>query len=414
MANIRRNAASAATFGILLTLSAAGAAWGAPLLDVSRTTIDFGRDAGGAEFVQPLFLTNVGDAPLSFSGFPITGKDLLDYRVGGTCTVGSVLRPGDRCRLDVIGAPGTSPSSATLTLQSDSAGGPVSVALIATPSFDITRGLYATPPWIDFDHQPVGTTSVPHTITLTNPEHIPHALVLESVAISGKNAADFSMTSDCVVGNRYVDNASCSATITFTPGGPGPRAAEIRFVGHPPTVPPMIGFVPLIYSLTGFGGAVTLLTVVEYYNATLDHYFITWMPAEQANLDAGSTPTKWSRTGYSYRAYATQQTGTSPVCRYYLPPVFGDSHFFGRGSAECDATGMAHPAFVLEDPKFMEMILPTAGTCPAGTTPIYRVFSNRPDANHRYMTDRAVRDAMVAKGWLAEGDGPDLVVMCAP
>ena len=36
------------------------------------------------------------------------------------------------------------------------------------------------------------------------------------------------------------------------------------------------------------------------------------------------------------------------------------------------------------------------------------------DANHRYMTDRTVRDQMVAKGWLAEGDGPDLVVMCAP
>jgi hypothetical protein len=28
------------------------------------------------------------------------------------------------------------------------------------------------------------------------------------------------------------------------------------------------------------------------------------------------------------------------------------------------------------------------------------------------MTDRAVRDQMVARGWLAEGDGPDLVVMC--
>lgn len=29
------------------------------------------------------------------------------------------------------------------------------------------------------------------------------------------------------------------------------------------------------------------------------------------------------------------------------------------------------------------------------------------------MTDRATRAAMVAKGWLAEGDGPDRVVMCA-
>jgi len=30
------------------------------------------------------------------------------------------------------------------------------------------------------------------------------------------------------------------------------------------------------------------------------------------------------------------------------------------------------------------------------------------------MTERATRDQMVGMGWLAEGDGPDLVVMCAP
>ena len=95
-----------------------------------------------------------------------------------------------------------------------------------------------------------------------------------------------------------------------------------------------------------------------------------------------------------------------------MPPAYGDSHFFGRGTVECNATGAAHPAFVLEDPLFMHVLLPAAGVCPAGSTPIYRVFSNRADANHRYMTDRAVRDQMVARGWLAEGDGPDLVVMC--
>ena len=32
-------------------------------------------------------------------------------------------------------------------------------------------------------------------------------------------------------------------------------------------------------------------TVAEYYNAALDHYFITWVNPEQANLDAGNTPT---------------------------------------------------------------------------------------------------------------------------
>jgi hypothetical protein len=69
---------------------------------------------------------------------------------------------------------------------------------------------------------------------------------------------------------------------------------------------------------------------------------------------------------------------------------------------------------VLEDPAFMYMFLPNAGVCPSNTTEVYRVFDNRIDANHRYMTDPALRDQMRAMGWIAEGDGPNLVVMCAP
>jgi hypothetical protein len=158
----------------------------------------------------------------------------------------------------------------------------------------------------------------------------------------------------------------------------------------------------------------TRATVVEYYNYTLDHFFITWRPDEIAILDAGTRIKGWWRTGDSFETQTSPLAGTSPVCRYYIPPAMGDSHFFGRGSAECDATGQNNPSFVLEDPAFMHMFLPVAGVCPASTTPVYRVFNNRRDANHRYLTDRELRDRMVDAGWIAEGDGPDLVVMCAP
>ncbi len=161
-------------------------------------------------------------------------------------------------------------------------------------------------------------------------------------------------------------------------------------------------------------GASASTTVIEYYNAALDHYFITWVPAEIAILDAGTQIKGWVRTGHTFMTYTAAQAGTSPVCRYYIPPGLGDSHFFGRGTAECNATGQQNPTFVLEDALFMHMFLPNLGVCPGGTTPIHRVFSNRPDANHRYMIDPAVRDQMVALGWLVEGDGPDLIVMCAP
>jgi len=155
------------------------------------------------------------------------------------------------------------------------------------------------------------------------------------------------------------------------------------------------------------------VTVVEYHNASLDHYFISWSSNEIRDLDTG-VHQGWIRTGQSFKAYIVEEPGTSPICRYYIPPPLGDSHFFGRGADECKATGQKNPSFVLEDSAIMQMYLPSAGICPQGTSEVYRVFSNRPDANHRYMTNRLVRDQMVANGWLAEGDGPNAVVMCAP
>lgn len=153
--------------------------------------------------------------------------------------------------------------------------------------------------------------------------------------------------------------------------------------------------------------------VVEFYNESLDHYFITWVPAEIAGLDSGTTSKGWTRTGKAFRAFSGPPAEVTDICRIYIPPSRGDSHFFGRGTSECNATMTAHADFVLEEGQFMAMRMPSAGICPFGLTPVYRVFSNRPDANHRYLTDRATRTAMVSKGWLAEGDGPDLVVMCA-
>lgn len=164
----------------------------------------------------------------------------------------------------------------------------------------------------------------------------------------------------------------------------------------------------------GATAATQSVQVVEYYNPGLDHYFITWMPDEIAKLDDGAQIKGWQRTGRMFRTYTGAQTGTSPVCRYYIPPAKGDSHFFGRGTVECTQTGQNNPSFVLEDPQFMQMFLPSVGSCPANTTQIYRVFSNRPDANHRYLTDKLTRSQMASRGWTVEGDGPDSVVMCAP
>jgi Repeat of unknown function (DUF5648) len=156
------------------------------------------------------------------------------------------------------------------------------------------------------------------------------------------------------------------------------------------------------------------LPVIEYYYASLDHYFITSFVDDMNALDSGHFA-GWSRTGYTFNA-SNGSDGLVPVCRFYIPPPYGDSHFFSASSAECAAVASRFPQFVLETPNAMKVGLPDPATvlCPAPTSmPVYRVWDNRLDTNHRYVTDRSVRDAMVAKGWIAEGYGPDAVAMCA-
>ena len=162
------------------------------------------------------------------------------------------------------------------------------------------------------------------------------------------------------------------------------------------------------------GAAPASATAVEFYNAGLDHYFLSHIAKEISDLDTGVHP-GWARTGQSLRVFTASSAQTSPVCRFYIPPGKGDSHFYGRGTQECTETGTKNPTFVNEDPQFFFVILPVAGVCPAGTINVYRVFDNRIDANHRYMIDPAIRDAMESqKHWIVEGDGPDRVVMCVP
>ena len=168
--------------------------------------------------------------------------------------------------------------------------------------------------------------------------------------------------------------------------------------------------------LTAFAPPAASITaaVVEFYNASFDHYFISSLQIEISALDTGLFP-GWARTGQTFGAYATPVSGTNPVCRFYLPPAYGDSHFYSASPAECAAVLAKYPFFVYESAAVFYILLPdqVTGQCPSGTLPVYRVWDQRIDTNHRYTTDRATRDQMVAAGWIAEGYGNDAVIMCA-
>lgn len=160
--------------------------------------------------------------------------------------------------------------------------------------------------------------------------------------------------------------------------------------------------------------------VIEYFNALLDHYFITQDAREIGDLDAG-VHKGWSRTGGSFNAYKTGQSDArgAPVIRDYgLPSAGLDTHFF-------TASELEHYSFALspywndweaESFNVFEIPLPDldTGVCGANTHPVYRLWNQRADSNHRYTTNPTVKAQMIARGYVAEGYGPDAVAMCAP
>lgn len=151
---------------------------------------------------------------------------------------------------------------------------------------------------------------------------------------------------------------------------------------------------------------------VEYYRSDLDHYFVTTNLLEMLLLDGSAA---WTRTGATFGTFLTA-TGTIPMCRFYLPPPRGDSHLMMANPDECSATAVKYPEFVYESADAFRVSLPdpVTGACAPGLLPAYRLWNGRVDSNHRYAVDGATRDAMAARGSIAEGYGPDAVGICVP
>ena len=154
--------------------------------------------------------------------------------------------------------------------------------------------------------------------------------------------------------------------------------------------------------------------VIEFHNTILDHYFLTPGAEEAQGIERGAAGPGWNRTGVAFRAWLASDVAPAdarPVCRFYGTPGIGpNSHFYTIDPRECVAVRQ-DPGWTIESADVFYLLPATNGACPAGRTPIRRAYNNRfahNDSNHRYATDRALYDATVARGWLAEG-----VVMCS-
>lgn len=158
----------------------------------------------------------------------------------------------------------------------------------------------------------------------------------------------------------------------------------------------------------------TTVVAIEYYHAAFDHYFVTTLADEITKLDNG-TITGWTRTGRQFNVFASAATGLSAVCRFFSAAFAPkSSHFYTALPSECSAV-KANADWVFEAEVFFVASPASDGSCAAGTIPVYRLYNNGQGGapNHRFTTDPGLRSAMIAQGWIPEGQGVG-VTMCVP
>ena len=174
-------------------------------------------------------------------------------------------------------------------------------------------------------------------------------------------------------------------------------------------------------------------SVVEFYNSTLNHYFMTINAAEAAGIDNGAAGPGWSRTGVTFTAWADPNAAplhVRPVCRFYGSITPGpNSHFYTADADECVALKQIQAATPANQPRWnyegiaFYIGTPVRGTptstalycgalhVPAVALPVSRFYNKRAlqnDSNHRYTRTQAVASQMAQAGWAAEG-----LVMCS-
>ena len=163
--------------------------------------------------------------------------------------------------------------------------------------------------------------------------------------------------------------------------------------------------------ITGTFASASPVEAVEYFHAVFGHYFTTAQADEIAGLDGGAYGGAFTRTGSAFSVLDGPVGGAVPVCRFFtIAFAPKSSHFYTADPVECEGVKL-NPNWQYEKIAFYVRV-PTAGGCPAGTTPVYRMYNSGMTGapNHRFTTDEAIYlDFTTNRGWAGEG-----VRFCAP
>jgi len=198
----------------------------APAAALSPASLTFANQlVGTTSAAQSVTLSNPGSAPLNISQIATAG----DYTQTNNC--GASLDAGTSCTINVSFKPtNTGTRSGTLSVSDNVSGSPQKAALTGT---GVIPAVNLAPTSLNFGQIPVGTTSTPMTVILSNTGT--GTLLISSMALTGPNPADYAQTNNC--GGSVAPGASCTITITLTPGATGNRNATLAITDNAPKSP---------------------------------------------------------------------------------------------------------------------------------------------------------------------------------
>ncbi|MCK0105963.1 choice-of-anchor D domain-containing protein [Marinobacter sp. S0848L] len=206
---------------LLQTITVAGEVVETPRISVDTQELAFGSVQAGLSAQQSVSILSTGSAALGINNISISGPDAQLFTQTSDC--GSSLAPDASCSVNVTFAPSTDGTrNATLTIESTDADKPsIDVALSGRGTLAPTPEIAVTPGSVDLGRVQVGT-SKSEQVSIANNGNA--ALQIDSIALTGSNASDFTQTNNCTT---VAAGASCSVELNYTAGAAGVSTAAL-------------------------------------------------------------------------------------------------------------------------------------------------------------------------------------------
>ncbi len=186
---------------------------------LSATKLTFPKTLIGQTADLPVTLTNTGNATLNLSSAATTG----DYAVQSN-TCGAQVLAGGNCAITVAFTPTTKGSrTGILQLTDNAANNPQKVTLTGTG-----MSIALSPTALNFGSEPVGQTTAPQTVTISNVSAA--SVNLTGFTITG-TPADYTISAN-TCGSSLGAGANCSLNVTFNPTKKGTRNGKLNVANN--------------------------------------------------------------------------------------------------------------------------------------------------------------------------------------